>query len=48
LSLDRAEEQNNIGCSSNIDPTVMKLSDDHDDQGEQDDAGLHDWSEVET
>jgi hypothetical protein len=40
LSLDRAEEQTNIGDGSNIDPMVMKLRD------EQDDAGPHDWSEV--
>jgi hypothetical protein len=39
LSLTRAEEQ------SNIDQTVMKLSDDQD---EQDDDGLYDLSEVET
>jgi hypothetical protein len=48
LSLSRAEEQSNIGASSNIDPTVMKLSGDHDDQDEQDDVGPPDWSEVET
>jgi hypothetical protein len=39
LSLTRAEEQ------SNIDQTVMELSDDQD---EQDDDGLYDLSEVET
>jgi hypothetical protein len=45
LSLGRVEEQNNISGSINIDPTVMELSDDHD---EQSDVGPHDWSEVET
>jgi hypothetical protein len=39
LSLTRAEEQ------SNIDQTVMKLSDNQD---EQDDAGPYKWTEVET
>jgi hypothetical protein len=39
LSLARVEEQ------SNIDPTVMKLSDDQD---EQDDTGPYDSSKVET
>jgi hypothetical protein len=39
LSLGRVGEQSNIGGSSNIDPTVMKLSDDHNDQDEQDDVG---------
>jgi hypothetical protein len=48
LSLGRAEEQSNIDDSSNIDPTIMELSDDHDDQHEQDDGGPHYWSEVET
>jgi hypothetical protein len=38
LSLDRAEKQ------SNIDPTIIELSDDQD---EQDDTGPHDWSEIE-
>jgi hypothetical protein len=47
LSLYRNEEQSNIGDSNNIDPTVMKLNDDHDDQIEQDDGGPHYWSEVE-
>jgi hypothetical protein len=31
LCLGRAKEQSNIGGSSNINPTVMELSDDHDD-----------------
>jgi hypothetical protein len=47
LSLGRAEKQSNIGGNSNVDPTVMELSDDHDDQDEQDDGGPHYWSEVE-
>jgi hypothetical protein len=45
LSLGRAEEQSNIGGSSNIDRTVMELSDDQD---EQDDASPQYWSKVET
>jgi hypothetical protein len=43
--LGRTEEQSNIDCSSNVDPTVMKLSDYHNDQ---DDGGPYYWSEVET
>jgi hypothetical protein len=31
LSLGRAQEQRNIDDNSNVDPTVMKLSDYHDD-----------------
>jgi hypothetical protein len=46
--LGRTEEQSNIDGSSSVDPTVMKLSDDHDDQDEQDDGGPYYWSEVET
>jgi hypothetical protein len=46
LSLGRAQEQRNIDDNSNVDPTVMKLSDDHDDQDEQDDGGPHYWSEI--
>jgi hypothetical protein len=42
LSLGKTEEQSNISGNSNIDPTVMKLSDDHDDQDKQDDVGPHD------
>jgi hypothetical protein len=48
LSLSRTKEKNNINDSSNVDPTVMKLSDDHDDQDEQDDGGPYYWSEIET
>jgi hypothetical protein len=47
LSLDRIEEQSNIDDNSNVDPTIMKLSDDHDDQDEQDDGDPYYWSEVE-
>jgi hypothetical protein len=47
LSLSRTEEQSNIDGSSNVDPTVMELSDDHDDQEKQDDDGPYYWSEVE-
>jgi activator of HSP90 ATPase len=51
LSLGRIKEQSTIGGSSNVDMTlskiiltsVMKLNDDQD---EQDDRGLHYWSEV--
>jgi hypothetical protein len=39
LSLGRTEEQSNIDGNTNVDPTVMKLSDDHDDHDEQDDDG---------
>jgi hypothetical protein len=45
LSLGRTEEQSNIDGSSSVDPTVMELSDDHD---EQDDGGPYYWCEVET
>jgi ABC-type Zn uptake system ZnuABC Zn-binding protein ZnuA len=48
LSLGRAEEQSNIDDSSNVDPTIIELSDYHDDQHEQDDGDPHYWSEVET
>jgi hypothetical protein len=48
LSLGRAEKQSNIDDSSNVDPLVIELSDDHDDQDEKDDGGPHYWSEVET
>jgi hypothetical protein len=46
LSLGRAQEQRNIDDNSNVDPTVMKLSDYHDDQDEQDNGGPHYWSEI--
>jgi hypothetical protein len=48
LSLGRTEEQSNIDDNSSVDPTVMELSDDHDDQDEQDDGGPYYWSKVET
>jgi hypothetical protein len=38
LSFGRTEEQNNIDGSSSVDPTIMELSDDHD---EQDDGGSY-------
>jgi hypothetical protein len=43
--LGRTEEQSNIDDDNSVDPTVMELSDDHDDQ---DDGGSYYWSEVET
>jgi hypothetical protein len=43
--LGRTEEQCNIDGINSVDPTVMELSDDHD---EQDDGGPYYWSEVET
>jgi hypothetical protein len=42
--LGRTEEQSNIEDRSSVDPTVMELSDDHD---EQDDGGPYYWSEEE-
>jgi hypothetical protein len=45
LSLSRTEEQSTVGGSSNVDPTLMKLSDNQD---EQDDCGPYYWTEVET
>jgi hypothetical protein len=48
LSLGRTEEQSNIDDSSSVDPTVMELSDDHNDQDGQDDGGPYYCSEVET
>jgi hypothetical protein len=47
LCLDRTEEQSNIDDNSSVDPIIMKLSDDHDDQDEQDDGVPYYWSEVE-
>jgi hypothetical protein len=41
--LSRTEEQSNIDGGSSVDPTLMELSDDHDDQ---DDGGPYYWSEV--
>jgi hypothetical protein len=38
-NIGRTEEQNNIDGRSSVDPTIMELSDDHDDQDEQDDGG---------
>jgi hypothetical protein len=37
----RTEEQNNIDDRSSVDPTIIELIDDHDDQDEQDDGGLY-------
>jgi hypothetical protein len=48
LSLGRTKEQSNIDGSNSVDPTVMELSDDHDDQDEQDDGGPYYWNEIET
>jgi hypothetical protein len=45
LCLYRTKEQSNIDDNSSVDPTIMKLSDD--DQDEQDDGGPYYWSEVE-
>jgi hypothetical protein len=47
-NIGRTEEKNNIDDRSNVDPTVMKLSDGHDDQDEQDDGGPYYSSEEET
>jgi hypothetical protein len=38
-NIGRTEEENNIDGRSSVDPTVMELSDGHDDQDEQDDGG---------
>jgi hypothetical protein len=42
------EEQNNIDDRSSVDPTIMELSDDHDDQDEQDNGGPYYSNEEET
>jgi hypothetical protein len=47
-NIGRTEKKNNIDDRSNVDPTVMKLSDGHDDQDEQDDGGPYYSSEEET
>jgi hypothetical protein len=47
-NIGRTEEENNIDGRSSVDPTVLKLSDGHDDQDEQDDGGLYYSSEEET
>jgi hypothetical protein len=47
-NISRTEERYNIDGRSSVDPTVMKLSDDHDDQDEQDDDGPYYSSEEET
>jgi hypothetical protein len=44
----RTEEKNNIDGRSSVDPTIMELSDDHDDQDEKYDGGLYYSSEEET
>jgi hypothetical protein len=38
-NIGRTEKQNNIDGRSSVDPTIMELSDDHDDQDEQDNGG---------
>jgi hypothetical protein len=47
-NIGRTEEQNNIDGRSSVDPMIMKLSDDHDDQDEQDDGGPYYSKEKET
>jgi hypothetical protein len=47
-NIGRTEKENNIDGRSSVDPTIMKLSDDHDDQDEQDDGGPYYWNEEET
>jgi hypothetical protein len=47
-NIGRTEEENNIDDRSSVDLTVMKLSDGHDDQDEQDDGGPYYSSEEET
>jgi hypothetical protein len=47
-NIGRTEEQKNIDDRSSVDPTIMKLSDDHDDQDEQDDCGPYYSNEEET
>jgi hypothetical protein len=47
-NIGRTEEENNIDDRSSVDQTVMKLSDGHDDQDEQDDSGLYYLSKEET
>jgi hypothetical protein len=47
-NIGRTEEQYNINGRNSVDPTVMKLSDDHDDQDEQDDGCPYYSSEEET
>jgi hypothetical protein len=44
----RTEEENNINGRSSVDPTVMELSDGHDDQDEKDDGDMYYSSEEET
>jgi hypothetical protein len=46
-NIGRIEEENNIIGRSSVNPTVMKLSDGHDDQDEQDDGGPYYSSEEE-
>jgi hypothetical protein len=47
-NIGRTEEQNNIDDRSSVDPTIMELSDNHDDQDEQDDGGPYYSNEQET
>jgi hypothetical protein len=47
-NIGRTEKENNIDGRNSVDPTVMELSDGHDDQDEQDDDGPYYSSEEET
>jgi hypothetical protein len=47
-NIGRNEKQNNIDGRSSVDPTIMELSDDHDDQDKQDDGGPYYSKEKET
>jgi hypothetical protein len=47
-NIGRTEEQNNIDDKSSVDPTIMELSDDYDDQDEKDDGGPYYSNEEET
>jgi hypothetical protein len=47
-NIGRTEKKNNIDGRSSVDPTVMELSDGHDDEDEQDDVGSYYSSEEET
>jgi hypothetical protein len=47
-NISRTEKQNNIDGRSSVDPTIMELSDYHDDQDEQDDGGPYYSNKEET
>jgi hypothetical protein len=47
-NISRTEDENNIDGRSSVDPTIMELSDGHDDHDDQDDGGLYYSSEEET